>query len=411
MKKPRLKLGLSLIFFVVAFYLFFYPDSTYASVDHNIKEDVTTILYKQKTQYESPTLDKIFTDQFYHNHHEFYDNNSSPKVEFIGVFFDDQDLSKIKYRVYHVINTDGDIIAFFYARILDQQITHVGTGVSTYQQLINETLYDISKSIFDIKLQLVGIDEIIFVKDSQDSTYQMASVLDTELKYTPYADETALENRNRSMNKTHEDYIATEKSIPEPQLDNDEYFLTDTKSINEDIKATYKFLSGVGNASATNYHLCIPTASGNTAYYWTNEKGYLFLIGSLDYTCTQIHNAMTSPGSNAYISEGLNRLTYTITSGTTSTRYRLRCNNDWTATYGEVKTEINLYQPALVGYKELIYGGGHMTVCVGYNTTGSNYIYINDGGHHPAGYKIAWNADDNDFIGHIYLSKSTIILQ
>lgn len=146
-------------------------------------------------------------------------------------------------------------------------------------------------------------------------------------------------------------------------------------------------LSAAAEAPADSNQLCIPTACGNTANDWTLACGYAFPIGSLDKTGAFARQSMTNRTSNSCIKQGLDRLKYSGTVGNTLHVHRLRNTPDGSPSFTRLKAACQCTSTAIIGSRQVVRDGAHLTACVRYDETDADSVRVNDEGHNTAGEK------------------------
>ncbi len=157
-------------------------------------------------------------------------------------------------------------------------------------------------------------------------------------------------------------------------------------------------------------HLCIPTAITIIASYWA-RNGYSGFGGvttaQMDALGAKVAAEMRKSGgsdqANAYIPNGFSIFSHK--SG--STTYKLTPTAYTPANWSTIKVEINAGRPLMLGFQNEVYGGGHMTVCVGYEECGNTKrVYLADG-HQIGKYTIKpFSTTENDFMSTVKITTS-----
>lgn len=156
-------------------------------------------------------------------------------------------------------------------------------------------------------------------------------------------------------------------------------------------------------------HPCIPTAITIIASYW-GRHGYSGFGGlttaQMETVGRNVSTTMNAAGSNmanAYIPNGFAIFSHTSGSAT----YRLTPIAYEPANWSVLMTEINAGRPLLLGFKNVEYGGGHATVCVGYEQCGSTQrVYLADGATTFA-YEIKpFNTTENDQMRIVHVTQA-----
>ncbi len=144
------------------------------------------------------------------------------------------------------------------------------------------------------------------------------------------------------------------------------------------------------NLRSNDSHLCIPCAITNIMAYWSINGYSQFdceTESKQEQKAIAVQANMNANGSctaNRYIQYGFDIFAY-IQNGK---RYFAQSTNYWCKenvqdfSYLDIIEELNNGRPLMLGYathEDSPYGGGHMTVCVGYETeNGELYVYVSD---------------------------------
>ena len=144
------------------------------------------------------------------------------------------------------------------------------------------------------------------------------------------------------------------------------------------------------NLRSTNSHLCIPCAITNIMAYWSINGYSQFdceTESKQEQKAIAVQANMNANGSctaNRYIQYGFDIFSHTENGKT----YFAQSTNYWCKenmqefSYSDIIEELNNERPLMLGYaqhQDSPYGGGHMTVCVGYETeNGVLYVYVSD---------------------------------
>ena len=171
------------------------------------------------------------------------------------------------------------------------------------------------------------------------------------------------------------------------------------------------------NLSSREEHLCIPCAITNIAAFW-NINHDMLQFNCIDET-TQISRAKEvqakmideSGQENGHLANANIHFGFDIfdheDNGTT---YTLESENVWNYdqkfSWDSIKSEIDAGRPIMLGFggTNSPYGGGHMTVCVGYNIENDDYIiYVSDAWESEyVDHELSLN-DYNDFFATVIL--------
>ena len=153
-------------------------------------------------------------------------------------------------------------------------------------------------------------------------------------------------------------------------------------------------------------YLCIPTALAHVVWYWDGKAGFSNLVPSgmtfstLQSTLQTLMAQQGSAQSNSNISPAL--YNYAFPKG--FSRQVVRHSSP---SFSTIVYEIDNKYPVLLGFSSAnkIYGGAHMTCCLGYTVLNSvNYVVLADG-HHDYQYRTAWSSY-NDNIYTIRFTKN-----
>ena len=83
----------------------------------------------------------------------------------------------------------------------------------------------------------------------------------------------------------------------------------------------------------------------------------------------------------------------------------LQAQGIWYGSWDRLRTEINAGRPLLLGFANQVYGGGHMTVCVGYYVAnnGARYVIVSDA-HNSHYVAKPYDENENDYIAPVVVS-------
>ncbi len=165
-------------------------------------------------------------------------------------------------------------------------------------------------------------------------------------------------------------------------------------------------------------HYCIPTAISHIAAYW-GRNGYSGFGGlntqSLEQMGVNVQTAMHNAGlsDNPVITSGEKynkfiQVGFDIFSANVGTStYRLQSTAISPANWETLKSEINAGRPLMLGFAYNVYGGGHSTVCVGYEQHGSTKrVILSDGHNSHYVIKEFDSPSENDFMATVKVVKS-----
>ena len=142
------------------------------------------------------------------------------------------------------------------------------------------------------------------------------------------------------------------------------------------------------------------TSSGTSeTLSWTNESIYHYAINEIPDRREE--NVNIPVGFNVFSHEEDGKI-YTLTA-------ELRWYSEDPFDYTDVMSEINAGRPFLLGFgANAFYGGGHTTVCVGYEfSNGKFYVYVSDAWHGDTYRKLEFLPGPrmNDFIATVVVTE------
>lgn len=223
-KKPTVILHL--VFWALLLTLYMGHDTIVRALgteDVNPNGTVNELFVEERIELEADaTMDELFTEQFLTYHTEYFNEGDALDIQFIGSFCREDDLDVVSHRVYHVSTATGEPLVFFYARMDDQFITHVGRGLSNYYKLQEKIVSSLNSPIEDLRFILSGITEVVYVKEAGVLQYQMASVCEPELVETDFLDHDDILRFHQDCELRYEEWKKEQQAIEEARIPEDE---------------------------------------------------------------------------------------------------------------------------------------------------------------------------------------------